>query len=528
MEFPSFRDLFNTFSAKFKELIPTADPTIKGSWAGAFGKGSAAMAYTLVILAKQVVKQFNPLTATGIFLELWASYDNLTRLDDSVSFGDINVFGPLGTILPSGSIWAGDQSGLNYSSTTSSEIVSQDAGPAITVNSLARSAQIVTAVTNFAHGLSTGDWVKISGANETEYNGSYQVTSFDSITFTYTIIGTPSTPATGTPFSAIPVIALAGLSWEDGIATGVTEADHQFQDGQYVSIANAGFSNYDGVWQVTIVDSTTFTFELVASTANTLIGNINSVHASIFIQGDTTGPETTVAPNGTLTYQGAVLNVEPTAITIEGLLGGADAETDEQLRERMLLSRSTQEGVFTNDQIELAARLINGNTRIFIQNPDSDSLVDADPVLPGQVRVYVIRDNDPLGLVPSGAILQRTKLSIIENGKLPGEMWPDDLFVLVPTLLPVDITMSDVKPNTASMRSALKSQFNAYFTDEGTFGEDLDNDVLRGVAIQTQDLNAGSPIDSFIVGFTWAGVTESVSKDELPVLGVLTINGVVV
>ena len=57
-------------------------------------------------------------------------------------------------------------------------------------------------VTHTAHGLSTGDNVKIEGVNEDVYNGAYQVTVTGVNTYTYTTnetIGT--TPATGTPVS---------------------------------------------------------------------------------------------------------------------------------------------------------------------------------------------------------------------------------------------------------------------------------------------------------------------------------------
>jgi len=48
------------------------------------------------------------------------------------------------------------------------------------------------------HGLVTNDYVVIKGATQQEYNGVFQVTVSDANTFTYTVTGTPATPATGT------------------------------------------------------------------------------------------------------------------------------------------------------------------------------------------------------------------------------------------------------------------------------------------------------------------------------------------
>lgn len=537
MEFPSFASLFNTFAAKFKELIPSIDPTVRGSWSGSFGKGMASIGYSLVVLAKQVLKQFNPLTATGDFLGLWASYDDLTLLDPSLSIGRIKVFGDNSTVVVSGTKWAGDINGLLFSSSAVATIQPQDAADTpVTILSLNRSATTVTAFGNFPHGFTTGDWVKMSGADQSEYNGNFQISVFDKLTFTYTIVGTPVTPATGTPFSAMPVIAMSSITSDTNIATAITENNHGLVDQQYVQISEAVPSGYNGIVQISLIDdpvlgilTNSFTYTVVSPLVPaTTAGTLNSIYADINVTSDDTGPETAVTSGGTLTLQGTISGVDSSALTFEGLQGGANQETEEEFRSRILLSRSQQEGVFTNDQITLAAKLINGNTRIYIQNPDSDSLTDPDPVLPGQVRIFIIRDNDPLGLTPTGSILQTTKQSIIENGKMPAEMWEDDVFVLPPVLKSVDITMTNVKPDTATMRTALKDQFNAYFTDSAIFGVDVDNDVLRGSAIQTQDLNSGDLDNSFIKSFEWTDVSETIEKDELPILGTLTVNGVVV
>lgn len=62
---------------------------------------------------------------------------------------------------------------------------------------ITRSGSTAT-VTHTAHGLKTGDKVWIKGANEQEYNGVFSITVATVNTYTYTVTGTPSTPATGT------------------------------------------------------------------------------------------------------------------------------------------------------------------------------------------------------------------------------------------------------------------------------------------------------------------------------------------
>lgn len=67
---------------------------------------------------------------------------------------------------------------------------------------ITRSGSTATA-TATQHGLSTGQSVTITGAVETEYNGTFTVTVTGLNTFTYAVPGTPASPATGTITAAV-------------------------------------------------------------------------------------------------------------------------------------------------------------------------------------------------------------------------------------------------------------------------------------------------------------------------------------
>ena len=67
------------------------------------------------------------------------------------------------------------------------------------VSSITRSSQTATVTTGSAHGLVTGSEITMSGATQTEYNITAIVTVTGSTTFTYTVAGSPATPATGSP-----------------------------------------------------------------------------------------------------------------------------------------------------------------------------------------------------------------------------------------------------------------------------------------------------------------------------------------
>lgn len=66
------------------------------------------------------------------------------------------------------------------------------------IASITRVSSTATATSSAPHGLTTGNVVFVSGAAQAEYNGTFTVTVTSATTFTYTVSGTPATPATGT------------------------------------------------------------------------------------------------------------------------------------------------------------------------------------------------------------------------------------------------------------------------------------------------------------------------------------------
>lgn len=66
------------------------------------------------------------------------------------------------------------------------------------VTSINRASQVATVVMAGVHGLKTGQIVNVAGADQSEYNGDFQITVISTTDFTYTVTGSPATPATGT------------------------------------------------------------------------------------------------------------------------------------------------------------------------------------------------------------------------------------------------------------------------------------------------------------------------------------------
>jgi len=78
-------------------------------------------------------------------------------------------------------------------------------GLALAVTSITRAGDVATVTTTNPHGLFSGTRVVIAGATQTEYNGTFEnIIVTGASTFTYIVVGTPASPATGTPLTAKP------------------------------------------------------------------------------------------------------------------------------------------------------------------------------------------------------------------------------------------------------------------------------------------------------------------------------------
>ena len=68
----------------------------------------------------------------------------------------------------------------------------------VTPTSITRSGSTATVTLPSAVNWESGATATVAGAAETEYNGDFVISVTDSTHFTYTVTGTPATPATGT------------------------------------------------------------------------------------------------------------------------------------------------------------------------------------------------------------------------------------------------------------------------------------------------------------------------------------------
>lgn len=284
--------------------------------------------------------------------------------------------------------------------------------------------------------------------------------------------------------------------------TAVLSGDHQLADTIAVTVSGATQPEYNGTFAVTVTDRDIFQYQISSTPATPATGTpVYDVDiGSVPVSAQSLGSTTNLSSGAQLSFT----SDPPTGaadtgfVQFDGLTGGSAEETDDDYRARIMLSRAIIEGVFTPDQIKLAALSIAGNTRAFIKKPTlSVCPGGGDAPVPGQTSVFVLRDNDP-SIVPSQTILDATKAVIITDGALPAHMSESDLFVQGPTLVNVVFTFSALNPDTPTMRTAVEDNLRAFFEDTVDFEEDVPKASYLGAIQNTQDLQTGA----FMVAFT--------------------------
>ena len=253
LEIPTRSEVTSQGQAYVRTDVPELDPsTSRRSYVGGMVKAFMLALHDWYVALRKATLEFFPQTATGGsadgFLDngWWVDITVLTRNPASAAQGRIAITGTAGTSLPTGStLTAGNQS---YTVDSAIGIAAQT----LTISSLTRSGTTAIAETAASeHFLATGMSVVISGATESDYNGTHTITVTAANEFTFTVSGSPTTPATGSPIASVTY----GIG---DITCGVTGIDGNLDAGATLTISSPPVN----------VDATTYaTFGAIAGGA---------------------------------------------------------------------------------------------------------------------------------------------------------------------------------------------------------------------------------------------------------------------
>lgn len=358
-------------------------------------------------------------------------------------------------------------------------------------------------------------FISLNGTVATVINAGEQFTGSNNVVYS---VLSPAAVETVT-------LLLTSLTRSGTTATANTPTPHMLATGMSMTIAGADQAPYNGTFPIIVTGPNSFTYQVAGSPATPATGTITetSNFASLNVQAVTTGPATNMEAGATLNV--SLPNLASLAyVQFSAVGGGADLESDADYRDRIIESRSNISGVFTEDQIKIAARTVPGNTRVFVKRPitSSGSGTPGTPAYspaPGQVVVIILRDDDA-NIIPTQGILDQTKAVIIADGRLPVHTRETDVFVLAPVAQPIDFNFASILPNTETMKTSIRNQLVAFFQDSVTFEEDIPAPSYQGAIQNTRDTVTGERLQSFTLTTPTSAIV--VADGNIPVLGAVT------
>ena len=288
-------------------------------------------------------------------------------------------------------------------------------------------------------------------------------------------------------------LSITTISAANGVVTCQTFGEHWLARDSTISITTSD-ARLNGIHKViALVDSQGFKFEI--DDKNTIAplsaGTVSVQYAVIDALSKDSGIEQNVAG-------GKALSGDYEAyLTYNGMSGGASAESDAEYSQRIIATRNLIEGVFTAPQVALAALSVEGNTRAWVVSPLDGVFGGTEGVAgykpqPGQVCVYIMRDND-VNPLPDSNELNATRDAIVEKGKMPVHTIKDDIFVFAPTLTPCNFTITGLVPDTTGMRTAITNELAAFIADYLSFEESLTVNQQISIITNTRDPAGNKP-----------------------------------
>ena len=242
LSFPTQEQIIARMRADVADILPGSDPTLENSLLDAIITSAGSRISDLYLDLNRLLNELFPQTATGDFLDFFGEIFGVVRLPATAASGNAVFNGTLATAIPLGTEFSSTD-GILYTSTAGVNISALN----LSVTSLTRSGTTATATFASAHGIATGLSGTISGAVETDYNGTFVFTAISATELEYTVAGSPTTPATGT-IELDADIAIVPLEANDTGADGNRDSGSSITPTTtIVGLTTPGFADFNGL-----------------------------------------------------------------------------------------------------------------------------------------------------------------------------------------------------------------------------------------------------------------------------------------
>jgi len=509
LSIPSSKQIFERINTDIINELNELDPYLRTSFIRAINAADSKAFYELYQTVQQMIDlYYNP---TGEYLDKFAAEYGLTRNPATLATGNIVFTGTATSTIPISTQVTSDDGNI-YQTTAAGTITAT----ALTISSLTRSGSTVTATTSGNHGLASSLSVVMSGANESEYNGTHVINVTGLTTFTYSITTTPTTPATGTIQGDATYANIAVTSTEYGISQN-KDSGASLSLASPISGVNAtayvDFSEIAGGSDVESDDD--FNTRYIFRRQN-LPANFNKT--DIIQQAKLVTGVTRVWVQGagefdsSITATGVTRNGDYLAVFNKASHGLYNGQTITVTGANEAEYNVVQKKILKIDANNFGY-LVSGTP----STPATGTIVANFPVAAlGQVRVFFVRDNDT-SIFPSAGEIADVYSKILEIK--PSTMSASDVIVDAPTAVTVNFTFSAITPNTAAMQTAIKSALTDYFNSSANLATDMRAIDYNSVINSVVD-SGGNQLQSFTLTSPTADISVGIS--ELAVLGTVT------
>lgn len=288
--------------------------------------------------------------------------------------------------------------------------------------------------------------------------------------------------------------------------------EHFLNNDLQVVISNADQAEYNGTFDINVTASNSF--EYVISSDEPLPTNPTSMTATytlaaLSVESQTFGDVTNLEANSTLAIQSQIAGVNNSAgVTFLGLTGGADDESLESYRNRVLNAWKNPRTPLNVADIEFRCFQVPGVTRVWVKEVFPDI---------GQVSTYFVRDGDA-NIIPSAGEIQNVKDSILQSKS--AFIDDADIIVKAPDPVVVDFNFSAISPDTPTMRQSIANNLEVFFRDNSNLGVDIQEISYQKAISDSIDLETGDVLQSFTLTTPTGVIT--VGVEQLAILGDIT------
>jgi len=178
-------------------------------------------------------------------------------------------------------------------------------------------------------------------------------------------------------------VSISTLTRIGTTVTATTPTNHNLGTGMSIVISGANEPEYNGTYTITVTTLTNFQYEISGTPTTPATGTIIGSYDGILLEvlSDNTGQLTNVLGGSTLTLTTPIVGVSSTAFTtFLGIDGGADIETYEEFRQRLLLRIQNPITPYNSANIKLTAKSVSGVTRVWVYEPD-DITTSVNPII---------------------------------------------------------------------------------------------------------------------------------------------------